>query len=185
MPGYPDRVGEMHRTDRRVEMGAREEVEKGLVGLKAARTKAGLTQEALAERIGTDRANIAGFESAARTLKFRMAEKLSEHVDVGSAELVIANRLAAMKRAKTERDPAAVILAAKGILEIAGDKDLAPEGEAFLDAVADEALEFVGKSSGRHIEDAEQYESDPEQNDLDHKVGGAGKTSLLYYAPSI
>jgi len=142
-------------------MGAREEVEKALVGLKAARTKAGLTQEALADRIGTDRANIAGFESAARTLKFRMAEKLSEHVDVGSAELVIANRLAAMKRAKKERDPAGVILAAKGILEIAGDKDLTPEGEAFLEAVADEALEFVGKSSAGHVENPKQCGLDP------------------------
>ncbi len=140
-------------------MSVREEVEKGLVGLK----------EALADRIGTDRANIAGFENAARPLKFRMAEKLAEHVDIGSAELVIANRLAAMKRAKKERDPAGVILAAKGILEIAGDKDLTPGGEAFLEAVADEALQFVGKSSAGYIED-------PALN------RDAGKASFVYYA---
>jgi transcriptional regulator with XRE-family HTH domain len=154
---------------RRVEMSVREEVEKGLVGLKEARTKAGLTQEALADRIGTDRANIAGFENAARPLKFRMAEKLSEHVGIGSAQLVIANRLAAIKRAKKERDPAGVILAAKGILEIAGDKDLTPGGEAFLEAVADEALQFVGKSSAGYIEDPALSRD-------------AGKTSFVYYA---
>lgn len=154
-------------------MGVREEVEKGLVGLKDARTAAGLTQAALAELVGTDRANIAGYEAASRTLKFRMAKKLSEHVDQGSAELVLANRLAAMKRAKSEGDAAGVILAAKGILEIAGDKDLTPEGEAFLEAVADEALEFAGKSSGGRVEDAEQYDVDPERNSLGHRVGVA------------
>jgi DNA-binding XRE family transcriptional regulator len=88
----------LHETVRSIELGVREEVEKGLVGLKTARMKAGLTQEDLGELVGTDRANIAGYESAARTLKFRMAEKFSEHVDAGSAELVIANRLHAMKR---------------------------------------------------------------------------------------
>jgi transcriptional regulator with XRE-family HTH domain len=169
----------MHPTVRRDEMSARQEVEKGLVGLKGARTKAGLTQEALADRIGTDRANIAGFESAARTLKFRMAEKISEHIDVGPAELVIANRLAAMKRAKKERDPAGVILAAKGILEIAGDKNLTSEGEAFLEAVADEALEFVGKSSASHVVNPEQYGLEPALSK------GAGRTSFVYHASPI
>jgi len=119
-------------------------VANGLVGLKTARTKAGLTQRELAEMIGTDRANIAGMESAARSMSVKMAERLAERVDAGSAKLVIANRLAAMKTAKKENDAASVLLAAKGILEIAGDKDLTPEGEAFLDAVADEALEFAG-----------------------------------------
>jgi len=135
-------------------------VANGLVGLKTARTKAGLTQRELAKMIGTDRANIAGMESAARSMSVKMAERLAERVDAGSAELVIANRLAAMKTAKKENDAASVLLAAKGILEIAGGEELTPAGEAFLDAVADEALEFAGKSSH---EDEEVYGVIPDE----------------------
>ena len=136
-------------------MDVREKVEQAVVGMKEARIKAGMTQEALARLVGTDRAVIAGYESAARTLKYRMAEKLSEHLDRDSAELVIANRLAAMRKAKEARDPAAVILAAKGILEIVGNKDLTAEGEAFLDSVTEEALEFAGLRAEREQLDAE------------------------------
>jgi transcriptional regulator with XRE-family HTH domain len=150
-----------------------EEVVKNLTGLRDARKSAGLSQRALADLVGTDPANVSGMESAARSMSIKMGRRLSEHVDIGSAELVIANRLAAMKRAKKERDPAAVILAAKGILEIAGDRDLTPEGEAFLEAVADEALEFAGTGlvSKSASTDEEVYGYDPERNALGHNVG--------------
>lgn len=87
--------------------------------------------------------------------------------------MVISNRLAAMKRAKKERDPAAVISAAKGILEIAGDKDLTPEGEAFLEAVADEALEFagMGHASKSASPNEEVYGYEETRDPMGHRVG--------------
>ncbi len=121
-----------------------EEVVKNLTGLRDARKSAGLSQRALADLVGTDPANVAGMESAARSMSIKMASRLAEHVDAGSAELVIANRLAAMKKAEENRDPAGVLLAAKSILELAGGEDLTDEGEKFVNAVADEALAVAG-----------------------------------------
>lgn len=144
-----------------------EEVTKNLTGLRDARKRAGLTQDRLADLIGTDRANIAGMESAARTVSLKMGRRLSEHVDVGSAELVIANRLAAMKTAENNRDPAGVLSAAKSIVELANDEELSEKGEEFIGAIADRALKFAGvgavsKSSGAG--DSEQYGYDPERD---------------------
>ncbi len=59
-----------------------------------------------------------------------------------------------MKRAEKEHDPAGVLMAAKSILELADGANLTDEGEKFVNAVADEALEFAGKSSH---EDEEVY----------------------------
>ena len=153
-----------------------EEVTKNLTGLRDARKNAGLSQRALADLVGIDPANVAGMESAARSMSIKMGRRLSEHVDVGSAELVIANRLYAMKRAEKERDPAGVLLAAKSIVELANDEELSEKGEEFIDAIADKALKFAGvgavsKSSGAG--DSEWYGYDSERNAMGHKVGAA------------
>lgn len=150
-----------------------EEVTKNLTGLRDARKNAGLSQRALADLVGIDPANVAGMESAARSMSIKMGRRLSEHVDVGSAELVIANRLYAMKRAEKERDPAAMLLAAKTIVELANDEELSEQGEEFIDAIADRALKFAGvgavtKSSGAG---EEAYGYDPERNAMGHMVG--------------
>lgn len=129
------------------------EVTKDLTGLRAARKNAGLSQRELADLIGTDPANVAGMESAVRSMSIKMGRKLAEHVDAESAGLVIANRLAAMKKAEKHRDAAGVLLAAKSIVELANDRELSDEGEWFIDAIADGAFKVarvgaVGKSSG-------------------------------------
>jgi DNA-binding XRE family transcriptional regulator len=142
--------------------------EKGLTDLRTARTKADLTQEALAKLIGTKRENISTWESGSKGLTLKTAKKLSKHLDVGAGELLTANRLSAYKKAKSEGDAAGALLAIKGLIEGVGDEDLTPEGERFLDDLVDEALEFAGKSSH---EDEEVYGYEAERDPLGHRVG--------------
>lgn len=153
-----------------------EEVTKNLTGLRDARKNAGLSQRNLADLVGIDPANVAGMESAARSMSIKMGRRLSEHVDVGSAELVIANRLYAMKRAEKERDPAAMLLAAKSIVELANDEGLSEEGEEFIEAIADRALTFAGvgavsKSSGHEGEEQYGVVPDEGRDPNGHRVG--------------
>ena len=140
-----------------------EEVTKNLTGLRAARKNAGLSQRELADLIGTDPANVAGMESAARSMSIKMGQRLSEHVDVGSAELVIANRLNAIKKAEDGRDPAGVLKAAMDIVKLADSEKLSLEGEKFIDVIADRALKFAGVGSASagtrsHHRDSERYD---------------------------
>jgi transcriptional regulator with XRE-family HTH domain len=140
-----------------------EEVTRKLTGLRVARKAAGLTQEQLADLIGTDRANIAGMESAARSMSFKMGKRLAEHVDVGSAEMVIANRLAAMKKAEDGLNPAGMLKAAMDIVKLADSEELSPEGKKFIDAIADRTLKFAGVGSvsagaRSHHRDSERHD---------------------------
>ena len=137
-----------------------EEVTKNLTGLRAARKNAGLSQRELADLIGTDPANVAGMESAARSMSIKMGRKLAEYVDVGSAELVIANRLHAMKKAEDERDPVGVLKAAMDIVKLADSEELSPEGGKFIDAITDRALKFAGVDSSSA--GARSYQCDDE-----------------------
>jgi transcriptional regulator with XRE-family HTH domain len=140
-----------------------EEVTKNLIGLRAARKNAGLSQRKLADLIGTDPANVAGMESAARSMSIKMGRKLAEHVEVGSAELVVANRLHAMKKAEDQRDPAGVLKAAMDIVKLADSEELSSEGEKFIDSITDRALKFAGVDSTSagtrsHHRDDEEYD---------------------------
>ncbi len=123
-------------------------VEKGISDLRTARNKAKLTQEALAALIGTKRENISTWESGTKGLTLKTAKRLSEHLDTSPGELLTANRLSEYKKAKSAGDAAGALLAIKGLIEGVGDEDLTPEGERFLDDLADEALEFAGMGPG-------------------------------------
>jgi transcriptional regulator with XRE-family HTH domain len=127
--------------------GTIKRAEKGISDLRTARNRAELTQEALAALIGTKRENISTWESGTKGLTLKTAKRLSEYLDTSAGELLTANRLTAYKRAKSEGDAAGALLAIKGLIEGVGDEDLTPEGERFLDDLADEALAFAGKSS--------------------------------------
>ncbi len=144
--------------------------EKGLTDLKTARTKAELTQGALAALIGTSRENISTWESGSKGITRKTARKLSEHLDTSAGEILTANRLTAYKRAKSEGDAAGALLAIKGLIEGVGEEDLTPEGERFLDDLADEALEFAGVGKSSH-EDEEAYGYEAERDPLGRKVG--------------
>ncbi len=143
--------------------------EKGLTDLKTARTKAELSQEALAALIGTKRENISTWESGKQGITRKSALKLSKHLDTSAGEILTANRLSEYKRAKSSGDAAGALLAIKGLIEGVGGEDLTPEGERFLDDLADDALAFAGKSGGHEDEEAYGYEA--ERDPLGHRVG--------------
>ncbi len=147
--------------------------ERGLTDLRTARNRADLTQEALAALIGTKRENISTWESGSKGITRKTAQKLSEHLDTSAGEILTANRLSEYKRAKKEGDAAGALLAIKGLLEGVCDQDLTPEGERFLDDLADEALAFAGmgpvSKSASQPEEVFGYEA--ERDPLGHKVG--------------
>jgi DNA-binding XRE family transcriptional regulator len=133
--------------------------EKGITDLKTARHTAELSQGALAALIGTKRENISTWESGKQGITRKTASKLAEHLDTSAGEILTANRLTAYKKAKSIGDAAGALLAIKGLIEGVGGEDLTPEGERFLDELADDALEFAEKSSGvvPHHEGGETY----------------------------
>ena len=118
--------------------------------LRTARKRVGLTQVELADLVGVSQPNIAGMESAARAVSKAMGNQLAQYVGVESAELVIANRLAAYKRGKQESDARAVLTAAKAIVEALGDERLPEEGERFVDGIVQGALDFAEESQGAY-----------------------------------
>jgi transcriptional regulator with XRE-family HTH domain len=144
--------------------------ERGLTDLKTARSRAELSQEALAALVGTKRENISTWESGKQGITRKSALKLSKHLDTSAGEILTANRLSEYKRAKSIGDAAGALLAIKGLIEGVGGEDLTPEGERFLDDLADEALEFAGKS---FHEDEEVYGVIPDEgrDPAGHNVG--------------
>ncbi len=144
--------------------------ERGLRDLKTARNNAELSQGALAALIGTKRENISTWESGRQGMTRKSAKKLAKHLDTSAGEILTANRLSEYKTAKKEGDAAGALRAIKGLIVGVGDMDLTPEGERFLDELADEALSFAGVGKSSH-EDEEAYGYDPERNPLGHHVG--------------
>jgi transcriptional regulator with XRE-family HTH domain len=148
--------------------GTIKRAERGLTDLKTARSRAELSQEALAALIGTQRENISMWESGTRGITRKTAKKLSKHLDTSAGEILTANRLSEYKIAKKEGDAAGALRAIKGLIQGVGEEDLTPEGERFLDELADDALAFAGKS---FHEDEEVYGYDPERDPLGRNVG--------------
>ena len=81
-------------TDRRREIGQ---------NIKAARERAGLTQQALADRIGGDVSRLSRLESGERGLDSVLLFDLADALDVSVDSLLSTGRLAAFARA--ERQP--------------------------------------------------------------------------------
>ncbi len=144
--------------------------ERGLTDLGMARTEAELSQEALAALIGTKRENISTWESGTKGITRKTAQKLSKHLDTSAGEILTANRLAGYKIAKKEGDAAGALRAVKGLIVGVGDEDLTPEGERFLDELADDALDFAGVGKASH-EDEEAYGYEAERDPLGRRVG--------------
>ncbi len=144
--------------------------ERGLTDLRTARSRAELTQEALAALIGTSRENISTWESGTKGITRKTAKKLSKHLDTSAGEILTANRLSEYQKAKKEGDAAGALLAIKGLIVGVGEEDLTPEGERFLDDLADDALSFAGKS---FHEDEEVYGVIPDEgrDPSGHNVG--------------
>ena len=113
--------------------------------LKAARKQKGWSQFDLEERTGVADHNISALETGSRIMGKRLASKLAGHLDASSTELVIGNRVAAMERAKREKDAPAVFACAKAIVEAVSDQALPGEAEALLDRLLNTTLAFTEK----------------------------------------
>ncbi len=111
--------------------------------LKTARNQKGWSQLDLQERTGVADHNISALETGSRIIGKRLASRFAEHLDVDSTELLIANRLAAMKRAVREKDAPAILTCAKAIVEGVEDQELTGEAEALLNRLSNATLEFA------------------------------------------
>ncbi len=90
-------------------------------GLRTVRKRAGYSQREVAELVGTSQPNICAYESGDRTMSLKIANKVLREIgegDVSGAELVIANRLKAYKRARESGDVGGMFDAAKAVAKI-------------------------------------------------------------------
>ena len=113
--------------------------------LKAARKQEGWSQSDLQERTGVAASNISALETGSRILGKRLASKFAEHLDPDSSELLIANRVAAMKRAVSEKDAPAILMCAKAIVDAARDQESSGEDEERLNWLLNATLGFAKK----------------------------------------
>ncbi len=68
--------------------------------------------------------------------------------NVSGAELVVANRLKAYKRARESGDVSGMFNAAKAVAKIAEQNTLTTEGGELVEEVVDDALEYAEKAAG-------------------------------------
>jgi transcriptional regulator with XRE-family HTH domain len=80
--------------------------------LKTARKQKAWSQSDLQERTGVAAHNISALETGSRIMCKQLASRFAEHLDADSAELLIENRIAAMKRAIKETDVSAILMCA-------------------------------------------------------------------------
>ena len=117
--------------------------------LRETRKRRGWSIYDLAERTGVAASNISALETGSRILGKRLASRFAEHLDADSTELLIANQIAAMKRATRGNDALAILTCAKAIVEAMGDHELTDEDEKPLDQLVNEALAFAEKVVAR------------------------------------
>ena len=113
--------------------------------LRGARKRRGWSIYDLAERTGVAASNISALETGSRILGKRLASRFAEHLDADSTELLIANRIAAMKRAVREKDAAAILMCAKAIVETVRDQGSTGEDEELLNRLLNATLGFAKK----------------------------------------
>jgi transcriptional regulator with XRE-family HTH domain len=113
--------------------------------LKAARKQRGWSQLDLQERTGVAAHNISALETGGRIMGKRLAGKFAEHLNIDSAELLIANRAAGMERAIKENNAPAALACPKAIVESVRDRGLTGEDEELLDRLLNATLGFAQK----------------------------------------
>lgn len=118
-----------------------------MVDLRTVRKRAGLTQRELARLTGVGHPNIAAMETGNRTMGYAVAEELAGFLEVDSAQLLVANRLAAMDRAAKTQDAPSVIRAVKTIVEITGEKDIGGDLQRELEDFIASAVRLAQSST--------------------------------------
>jgi transcriptional regulator with XRE-family HTH domain len=162
-------------------------------GLRQVRKRAGYTQEELADSIGTSRPNVSAYESGGRNMTLKLADRVLREIgesNVSGAELVVANRLKAYKRARESGDVPGMLEAAKAVAKIGEEHTLTREGAELVGEVVEDALEYAEKVAvgfedeaeaeggdgrdffGRRIKPLGEGGGDPEE---DEDEGGDGR----------
>ncbi len=101
-------------------------------------------------------------------MSLRMANRVLREIgesDVSGAELVVANRLKAYKRAMKAGDLSGMFDAAKAVAKIGEEHTLTTEGEDLVDEIVADALEYAEKTASG-FEDQEDEEGDGDGRDF-------------------
>ncbi len=96
-------------------------------------------------------------------MTLKMANRVLKEIgqsDVSGAELVVANRLQAYKRARESGDVSGMLEAAKAVAKIGEEHTLTTEGENLVDEVVDDALDFAEKVAVGFDDEAEDEGGD-------------------------
>ncbi len=137
-------------------------------GLRTVRKRAGYSQREVAELVGTSQPNICAYETGERAMSLKIANKVLREIgesNVSGAELVVANRLKAYKRARESGDVSGMLDAAKTVARIGEEHTLTREGEELIEEVVDDALEYAEKVAVG-FEDQEDQDGDGDGRDF-------------------
>ncbi len=91
-------------------------------------------------------------------MSLKMANKVLRQIGesgVSGAELVVANRLKAYKRARVSGDVSGMMEAAKAVARIGEEHTLTTEGEDLIEEIVDDALDFAEKVATGFEDEAE------------------------------
>ncbi len=132
-------------------------------GLRTVRKRAGYSQREVAELVGTSQPNICAYETGERAMSMKIANKVLREIgesDVSGAELVVANRLKAYKRARNSGDVSGMFDAAKAVARLGEEHTLTREGDELVGEVVDDALGYAEKVAVGFDDEAEDEGGD-------------------------
>lgn len=121
--------------------------------------EAGLSSGDLADLAGLPRSHVAAFKSGGRTLGQKAARKIAPHLDAHPMELIVENRLTAMRRAAREGDARGVVNAIRSIVEKVEKVEKAEEGDVASENL-DKLVIFAEEYIARHIIASDAVEDD-------------------------
>jgi hypothetical protein len=96
-------------------------------------------------------------------MTLKMANRVLKEIgqsDVSGAELVVANRLKAYKRARESGDVSGMFDAAKAVARLGEEHTLTREGDELVGEVVDDALEYAEKTASGFDDEAEDEGGD-------------------------
>jgi hypothetical protein len=102
-------------------------------------------------------------------MTLKMANKVLREIgesDVSGAELVVANRLKAYKRARNSGDVSGMLEAARAVAKIGEEHTLTREGEDLVDEVVGDALEYAEKVAVGFDDEAEDEDEGGDGRDF-------------------
>jgi transcriptional regulator with XRE-family HTH domain len=121
-----------------------------LNGLEAVRKAAKKSQERFASDLGMDQSQYSRLESGAQIMGECVSQRLARHIggSTSAAELALANKAAAFRRAMVRGDRVGVLNAAKSFVQYAEHLPDDPELDRMLDKLVDRACSFAEQATG-------------------------------------